>query len=165
MFNILGPLANPAQADYILLGVYDEDLMEPMARVLMNLGIRGAMLVHGNDGLDEITISSTTRVCEIRDGKLIKYDLDPRDYGIELSDLSQVIGGTAQENAQITLGVLEGKPGPCRDIVLLNAGCALYTIRRADSIEEGIALAKDSIDSGKAMEKLHAFQAFTHSIS
>ena len=78
-FNILGPLANPAQADYILLGVYDEDLMEPMARVLMNLGIRGAMLVHGNDGLDEITISSTTRVCEIRDGKLIKYDLDPRD--------------------------------------------------------------------------------------
>ena len=81
VFNILGPLANPAQADYILLGVYDEDLMEPMARVLMNLGIKGAMLVHGNDGLDEITISNTTRVCEIRDGKLIKYDLDPRDYG------------------------------------------------------------------------------------
>ena len=164
VFNILGPLANPAQADYILLGVYDEDLMEPMARVLMNLGIKGAMLVHGNDGLDEITISNTTRVCEIRDGKLIKYDLDPRDYGMELAELSSVVGGTAQENAQITMDILQGKPGPCRDIVLLNAGCALYTIQKAASIEEGIALAKDSIDSGKALEKLNEFKAFTHSI-
>ena len=164
VFNILGPLANPAQADYILLGVYDEDLMEPMARVLMNLGIKGAMLVHGNDGLDEITISNTTRVCEIRDGKLIKYDLDPRDYGMELAELSSVVGGTAQENAQITMDILQGKPGPCRDIVLLNAGCALYTIQKAASIEEGIALAKDSIDSGKALKKLNEFKAFTHSI-
>ena len=164
VFNILGPLANPAQADYILLGVYDEDLMEPMARVLMNLGIKGAMLVHGDDGLDEITISNTTRVCEIRDGKLIKYDLDPRDYGMELAELSSVVGGTAQENAQITMDILQGKPGPCRDIVLLNAGCALYTIQKAASIEEGIALAKDSIDSGKALKKLNEFKAFTHSI-
>lgn len=165
VFNILGPLANPAQADYILLGVYDEELMEPMARVLMNLGIKGAMLVHGNDGLDEIAISNTTRVCEIRDGKLIKYDLDPRDYGMELADLSAVVGGTAQENAQITLDILNGKPGPRRDIVLLNAGCALYTIRRAESIEAGIALAKESIDSGRALEKLTAFKDFTNTMN
>ena len=131
----------------------------------MNLGIKGAMLVHGNDGLDEITISNTTRVCEIRDGKLIKYDLDPRDYGMKLADLSAVVGGTAQENAQITLDILNGKPGPRRDIVLLNAGCALYTIRRAESIEAGIALAKESIDSGRALEKLTAFKDFTNTMN
>ena len=112
VFNILGPLSNPASAEYILLGVYDEQLMEVMARVLQNLGVRGAMVVHGSDGLDEITVCDTTKVCEVRDGKLIKYELDPRDYGMALSKPQDVVGGTAIENAAITLGVLEGETGP-----------------------------------------------------
>lgn len=164
VFNILGPLSNPALAEYILLGVYDEELMEPMAKVLMNLGIKGAMVVHGSDGLDEITISDTTQVCEIKDGKLIKYALDPRDYGFALADKSAVVGGTAQQNADITRSILTGEPGPHRDIVLLNAGCALYTAQVAESIEQGIALAAQSIDSGAALAKLNALKEFTNNL-
>ena len=116
VFNILGPLANPALTNYIVLGVYDEALMEPMAKVLMNLGIKGAMIVHGNDGLDEVTISDRTTVCEIQENKLIKYEITPEDYQIPIVDLNEVIGGTAEENAKITLEVLNGKQGPQRDI-------------------------------------------------
>lgn len=165
VFNILGPLANPAFAQYIILGVYDEGLMETMARVLMNLGIKGAMIVHGCDGLDEITVSDKTRICEIRDGKIIKYDLDPRDYGIAFADKSTIVGGTAKDNAKITLDVLSGKEGPQRDIVVLNAACALYVARRADSVEDGIAMAKRSIDSGAAMQKLEALKELTSSFA
>lgn len=164
VFNILGPLANPASTDYILLGVYDENLMEPMAKVLINLGIKGAMLVHGNDGLDEITVSDSTKICEIRDGKLIKYELNPKDYGIRLSNKSEVVGGTAQDNAKITLDILNGKQGPARDIVVLNAGCAIYVAKGAESVEEGIKMAKESIDSGSALKKLEELIAFTNKL-
>ena len=164
VFNILGPLSNPASAEYILLGVYDEQLMEVMARVLQNLGVRGAMVVHGSDGLDEITVCDTTKVCEVRDGKLIKYELDPRDYGMALSKPQDVVGGTAIENAAITLGVLEGETGPRRDIVVLNAACALYTARRADTIEEGVLMAERSIDSGAAKRKLQELKEYTLSL-
>lgn len=162
VFNILGPLANPALADYILLGVYDEDLMEIMGKVLINLGIKGAMIVHGNDGLDEITISENTKICEIKDGKIIKYELSPKNYGIQISNKSEVVGGTAEQNAQITLDILNGKNGPCRDIVVLNSGCAIYTAGKANTIEEGIEMAKVSIDSGSALKKLEALIAFTN---
>ena len=158
VFNILGPLANPAVAEYIILGVYDAELMEPMGTVLMNLGIKSAMIVHGNDGLDEISISDTTKVCEVRENKLIKYVLDPRDYGIPLQALSEVKGGSAKDNAAITLDILNGSHGAKRDIVLLNAACALYTVGKADSIGEGLELARKSIDSGAALKKLRELE-------
>ena len=163
VFNILGPLSNPAMTDYIVLGVYDETLLRPMAEVLRNLGIRSAMLVHGDDGLDEISISSTTHVCEVRNGELNCYILDPRDYGFMLARKSDVVGGTAQENAEITRAILNGtETGAKRDIVLLNAGCALYTAGCANTIPEGVALARQSIDSGAAMERLEALRGFTN---
>lgn len=155
VFNILGPLANPANANYIVLGVYEKALLEPMAGVLMNLGIKRAMLVYGNDHIDEISISDKTSVCEIKDGKTSMYELTPTDYGMTLADKSEIVGGTADENARITLGILNGEiSGAKRDIVLLNAGCALYIIGKADSIAEGITMAKSSIDDGHAFAKL-----------
>lgn len=161
VFNILGPLSNPARTDYIVLGVYDEALMEPMARVLMNLGIKGAMLVHGEDGLDEASICAVTRVCEIQGSKLLKYGLDPREYGFSLASREAVTGGTAQENAEITRQVLSGKEGAPLDIVLLNSACALYITGKASTLEEGVALARESIQSGRAKEKLEQYLAFT----
>ena len=156
IFNILGPLANPASTEYILLGVYDKALLKPMAQVLINLGITRAMLVHGNDGLDEISVSDTTSVAEVNNGKISEYTLNPEDYGIRLAKKSEIIGGTAQENAKITLGILNGEIQDAkRDIVLLNAGCALYTAGRVQTIAEGIVMAKASIDSGRAMIKLN----------
>lgn len=162
VFNILGPLANPAHAEGMLLGVYDEALLEPLAKVLMNLGVRRAMLAHGNDGLDEVSVSDRTTVCEIRDGRLIRYELDPADYGFPPAKKSDIVGGTAKENAEITLGVLRGEKGPARDIVLLNAGCALYVGGIADSVQIGISLAEHSIDSGAALEKLNGLKALTN---
>lgn len=155
VFNILGPLANPANTDYILLGVYDKNLLEPMAGVLMNLGIKRAMLVYGNDRLDEISIADTTSICEIRDGKTSFYEINPEDYGMKIAEKSEIVGGTATKNAKITLGILKGEiQGAKRDIVLLNAGCALYITGKAGSISEGISLAKASIDGGWALAKL-----------
>ena len=155
VFNILGPLANPANTDYILLGVYDRSLLELMAGVLINLGIKRAMLIYGNDKLDEISISDTTSVCEIMNGKISSYEINPEDYGMKLADKNEIVGGTSEENAKITLGILKGKiKGAKRDIVLLNAGCALYIAGKADNISEGINLAKASIDGGWAYSKL-----------
>lgn len=162
VFNILGPLANPAHAEGMLLGVYDETLLEPLAKVLVNLGVKRAMLVHGNDGLDEVSISDKTAVCEIRGGKTIRYELNPTDYGLPLSRKSDIVGGTAKENAEITLGVLRGEKGPARDIVLLNAGCALYVGGAAESVQRGVSLAEHSIDSGAAMEKLNELKTLTN---
>ncbi len=162
VFNILGPLANPALSDYILLGVYDEKLLEVMAKVLMNLGVKGAMIVYGG-GLDEISVSGSTSVCEVRDKKIIKYEIDPRDYGIQIAPKSEVIGGTPSENAQITLDILTGRDkGAKRDIVLLNAGCAIYCTGAAASISDGIKMARESIDSGKAYTKFEKMKEFTN---
>lgn len=157
VFNILGPLANPAKADYIVLGVFNPDLLEPMARVLMNLGIKSAMLVYGNDRLDEISISDTTAICEVRDDRLIKYTISPEQFNLNLADKSEISGGDSKTNAQITRGILDGSIiGARRDIVLLNAGCALYISGKARDIGEGIAMARESIDSGAANRKLDA---------
>nr|WP_294407746.1 bifunctional anthranilate synthase component II/anthranilate phosphoribosyltransferase [uncultured Ruminococcus sp.] len=163
VFNILGPLANPAKADYMILGVYDPQILEIMAKVLMNLGIKRAMLVYGNDGLDEISISDSTTVCEIRDGKIIKYEISPEEFGLRRAKKSDIVGGNANENAEITKGILEGKIKDAkRDIVVLNSGCALYITGKADTIEDGIRLAEESIDSGKALEKLNELISFTN---
>ncbi len=155
VFNILGPLANPANTDYILLGVYDKALLELMGGVLINLGIKKAMLVYGNDKLDEISISDTTSVCEINDGKMSFFEINPEDYGITIAQKSDIVGGSAEDNAKITLGILKGEIVDAkRDIVLLNAGCALYIAEKAGSIAEGINLARASIDGGWALSKL-----------
>ena len=163
VFNILGPLANPAMTNYIVLGVYEEDLLRPMAEVMQNLGVKQAMIVYGDDCLDEISISDTTSICEIRDGKLISYKISPEEFGIPMAEKDSIKGGTSDENAVITREILTGKEqGPKRDIVLLNAGSALYTIGAAKDMKEGIEMARQSIDSGRAIEKLNQFIEFTN---
>lgn len=163
VFNILGPLANPAKADYMILGTYDPDLLEPMAKVLMNLGITRAMLVYGNDRLDEVSISAPTTICEINGGKLIKYEIKPEDFGLKRGKLADIVGEDAKSNAAITRGILEGTiKGAKRDIVLLNSGCALYICGKCDSIEEGVKTAAEMIDSGKALKKLEELVELTN---
>ena len=163
VFNILGPLANPAKADYMVLGVYDPDLLETMAKVLMNLGIKRALLIYGNDNLDEFSISAPTTVCEVKDGKIIKYEISPTDFGLRMGNKASIVGGNAMQNAQITLGILNGTiKDSRRDIVLLNSGAALYVCGAANTIEQGIQMAKESIESGKALGKLQELIAFTN---
>lgn len=168
VFNILGPLANPAMTNYIVLGVYEKELVRPMADVMKNLGVKRALSVYGDDGLDEISISSTTSVCEINgdeiNGDEIKeYTIDPEELGLTLAEKEGIVGGTADENAVITKDILTGKEqGAKRDIVLLNAGAALYTIGKAETIKDGVKLAAEMIDSGKANEKLEQFIAYTN---
>lgn len=162
VFNILGPLANPALSDYILLGVYDPALLETMATVLMNLGVKSAMIVYG-DGLDEVSVSGETKVCELRGKKIIKYSITPEEFGLKRYPKEDIVGGTPAENAQITLNILSGKEhGAKRDIVLLNSACAIYCTGAASSIDEGLEMARDSIDSGKALAKLEKLKEFSN---
>lgn len=163
VFNILGPLANPAMTNYIVLGVYEKELVRPMADVMKNLGVKRALIVYGDDGLDEISISSTTSVCEINGDEIKEYTIDPEELGLTLAKKEGIVGGTADENAVITKDILTGKEqGAKRDIVLLNAGAALYTIGKAETIKDGVKLAAEMIDSGKANEKLEQFIAYTN---
>lgn len=162
IFNILGPLANPAGATLQLLGVYNEALMEPLAQALMNLGVKRALVVHGDDGLDEITLTTTTQMYEIRDGRLTHYTLDPRDCGLALCAMGDVTGGDASMNADIAESVLGGQTGPKRDIVLLNAGACLYIAGKADTIADGVGLAAQIIDSGAALAKMNEFVKATN---
>ena len=162
VFNILGPLANPAHAEGMLLGVYDPALLEPLGEVLLHLGVKTAMLVHGNDGFDEVSISDRTEVCELKQGRRIRYELDPRDYGFPLAKKADVIGGSAADNAKITLEILNGVPGPRRDITVLNAGCALYVGGLAETVQRGVNLAEHSVDSGAALEKLNELKKVTN---
>ncbi len=157
IFNILGPMANPADASIQLLGVYDKKLVEPLAQVLSNLGVKRAMVVNGNDGLDEISMSDTTTVCEVNHGKLTTYTLDPREYGFELCENSELVGGDAIENVKIAQSILNGSKTPKRDIVILNSAACLYIAGKADTIADGIVIAAETIDSGKANEKMEAF--------
>lgn len=162
VFNILGPLANPALSDYILLGVYDEKLLETMANVLMNLGVKGAMIVYG-DGLDEVTVCGETTVCELRGNKIIKYKIKPEDFGMKRYSRHDIVGGTPDDNARTTYNILNGaEKGAKRDIVLLNAGCAIYCTGAAETIEDGIRMARESIDSGAALTKLEKLRDFTN---
>ena len=158
IFNILGPLTNPANASIQLLGVYNNDLVEKLAEVLKNLGVKRGMAVCGNDGLDEITLTGPTHCCEIRDGGLTSFDITPEQFGFETCDLEELIGGTPQENAQITRDILSGKEtGAKRSVILMNAGIAIYLGKEGITMEEGVALAKEMIDSGKALGKLEEF--------
>ena len=162
VFNILGPLANPAKANLQLLGVYDASLVEPLAKVLSNLGVKRGMVVHGNDGLDEISAVTTTTVCEFNAGTFNTYTLDPTAYGFTLCDKSELVGGTPEENAQITKDILSGKiTDGKRTAVILNAGAALHITNRI-SLEDGFALATDILTNGSGLKKLEDFIATTN---
>lgn len=163
VFNILGPLANPANAEYMVVGVYEDRLLELVANVLKNLGVKRALVIRGSDGLDEFSISAHTNVFEIRNGEITSYEVTPESVGLKRATKDEIVGGTAAENAEITRGILSGKiTGAKRDIVLLNSGAALYTCCKAESIAEGVKMAAEAIDSGAAMEKLNAMIEFTN---
>lgn len=157
VFNILGPLSNPAGANMELMGVYEEALVEPLAKVMSNLGVRRGMVVYGMDRLDEISMSAPTRICEIQEGTYHTYEITPEDFGFRRCEKEELTGGTPQENAAITLEILGGKRGPKRDAVVLNAGAALYLAQAAESMEAGVRMAEDLIDSGVAKRKLDEF--------
>ena len=154
VFNILGPLTNPASPSMQLLGVYDAYLVEPLAQVLVSLGVKRGMVVYGTDKLDEISLSAPTKVCEIKDGWFKTYYIKPEDFGFERCTKDDLKGGTPEENAQITRDILSGMQGHKRNAVLLNAGAALYIGGKAESMSDGIKLAAEIIDSGKALETL-----------
>ena len=154
VFNILGPLTNPGTPSMQLLGVYDEYLVEPLAQVLVDLGVKRGMVVYGQDKLDEISLSAPTRICEIRDGWFKSSVITPEEFGFTRCNKDELRGGTPQENAGITLDILNGVKGPKRDAVLMNAGAALYICDKADSMKDGITLASELIDSCKALETL-----------
>jgi len=162
VFNILGPLTNPAHPKRQLLGVYDEYLIEPLAKVLVELGVKRGMVVYGMDKLDEISLSAPTKVCEIKDGTLHNYEIKPEDFGLSRCKKEDLAGGDPKENAAITLAILNGEKGAKRDAVLLNAGAALYIGEKAKSIQEGINLAARLIDSKKALKVLEDFIKVSH---
>ncbi|MCK5247126.1 anthranilate phosphoribosyltransferase, partial [Candidatus Bipolaricaulota bacterium] len=164
VFNILGPLTNPARAQVQLLGVYDPSLTERMAEVLRSLGCRSAFVVHGGGGLDEMSTLGSNRVSRLANGYVESYDLDPTSLGLARAQLSDLEGGDATENAQILRDVISGQTGPKRDIVLLNAAAILVAAERAEDLQEGLLLAAEIIDSGAAIERLDALIAMTQGL-
>lgn len=154
VFNILGPLTNPGSPNMQLLGVYDEYLVEPLAQVLINLGVKRGMVVYGHDKLDEISMSAPTTVCEFKDGWFKTYTIAPEDFGLARCDKVDLVGGSPKENAQITLAILHGEKSHKRNAVLMNAGAALYIGGKAETLQDGITLAANLIDSGKALDTL-----------
>lgn len=162
VFNILGPLTNPGRPQMQLLGVYDAYLVEPLAQVLISLGVKRGMVVYGQDKLDEISLSAPTSVCEFKDGWFKSYTIAPEDFGLKRCAKSDLTGGSPQENAQITLDILGGAQGPKRDAVLMNVGAALYLSGKADNLAQGIHLAGSLIDSGAAMQTLQKLITLSH---
>ena len=163
IFNILGPLTNPAGATMQVLGVYEKELVEPLSEVLKNLGVKSALSVYGLDGMDEISASDKTFVCELKNGETRSYEISPEDFGMEIASKEDLTGGDAKENAQITLSILEGREkGPKRNAVLLNSAAGLYSAGKVKSIKDGVKLAEEIIDSGKALEQLEKFIEVTN---
>jgi anthranilate phosphoribosyltransferase len=164
IFNMLGPLTNPADADIQLIGVYDVNLTAVFAGVLERLGRKRALIVHGMDGLDELSLSAETQVYDLNPSGIVSYRVQPEDAGLCRAPLDAVRGGDGQENAAIIVDIFKGRPGPYRDLVLLNAGAAIMAGGRADTLREGAALAAEAIDSGEAMRKLADLKEFTRSL-
>ncbi|MDY5787883.1 anthranilate phosphoribosyltransferase [Veillonella caviae] len=164
VFNILGPLANPAGATVELMGVYDKSLVEPLAQVLSNLGVKRGAVVHGFDGLDEITATGKSYICEINNGTFKSYEFDPKDYGFDYATQDELVGGDAAVNADITRCILGGEQGGKRTAVLLNAGMAIYLGKDDISLADGINIARDMIDSGKALATLEEFVRITQNV-
>ncbi len=161
IFNILGPVSNPSNAKAVVIGVYSDNYTEPLANVFLKMGVERGLVICGG-GMDEISVIGKTRVSEIKDGSVKTYDISPEDFGIPVANADDIKGGTGEENAQITLSILKGEKSAKRDIVLMNAGAAIYVAGLADSLAEGIKMAEQSIDSGKALEKLNALVEFTN---
>jgi len=161
VFNLLGPLTNPARATCQVVGVYSADLVETLAEALSMLGLHRALVVHGNDGLDEITITAPTRIAEVRDGQVRSYEVTPEEFGLERATFEEISGGDAAQNAGLIREVLVGKKSARRDVVLLNAAAALVAAGRADHLRDAVPLAVEAIDSGNAFAKLRALVAFT----
>ena len=162
VFNLLGPLTNPAHASAQVVGVYSAELVEKLAAALSMLGLHRALVVHGLDGLDEITITGPTRVAEVREGSVSTYEVAPEDFALSRAPLEEITGGDAAANAKIIREILQGKKSAKRDVVLLNASAALVAAGRTDHMAEGLPLAANSIDSGAAARKLEALVQFTN---
>jgi anthranilate phosphoribosyltransferase len=162
VFNILGPLTNPAGAKMQLLGVYDLELVQPLAQALSNLGVKNAMVVHGEDGLDEISLSAPTMVCEVKDGWVRSYTITPEQFGFERCKKEDLQGGAPDENADVLRLVLKGEKGAKRNAAVLNAAAAMYVTGKYESIEAAVNIAADVIDSGKALKKLDEFIRFSN---
>jgi anthranilate phosphoribosyltransferase len=165
VFNIIGPLTNPAGAGAQVLGVADETLVEKLAQVLKSLGCRHALVVHGEDGLDEITVTGKTRVCELKDGDIKSYSISPEDFGLSTAGLGSLRGGTLEENADLLRRVLVSIPGPQQDVVLMNAAAVLLAGDRVETMQQGIDLARKVIDSGKALDKLEQMVECSQSLT
>ena len=163
IFNVLGPLTNPAGAPNQLLGVFSSDLLEPLAEVLHKLGSNHVLVVHAEDGMDEISVGAPTRVAELKDGQISTYTISPEQFGVERADIKQLVVSGAEESLAIINGVLENQPGPARDIVMLNAGAAIYAAGLADTLDAGIRKADTAIATGKAKEKLDALVKLSNS--
>jgi len=164
VFNIAGPLTNPANAKGQLTGVYSRALVAPIANVLLNLGVEHAMVVHGSDGLDELTTTGETYIAEVKDGKVKEYTVKPADFGLNIASIEDLRGGSSEDNAVIIKGILKGELGAKSDIAVLNAAAALYIGKKCDSISAGVALAKALIESGRAYAKLEEFVDFTNGL-
>jgi anthranilate phosphoribosyltransferase len=163
VFNLLGPLTNPARVTCQVVGVHSSDLVEKLAEALSMLGLRRALVVHGSDGLDEITTTESTRIAEVRDGQVHSYEVTPEEFGLQRATLEELSGGDAAYNAVVIREILNGKKSARRDVVLLNSAAALVAAGRADHLRDAIPLAAKAIDSGEALEKLRALVAFTTS--
>jgi len=161
VFNLLGPLCNPAQASAQVVGVYSSSLVETLAQALQMLGLKRALVVHGRDGLDEITITGPTLVAEVRNGDIRRYDISPEDFGLRTAAIAEIQGGDTNANAEIIRRIVAGERSPRRDVVLLNAAAALVVAGRADSISAAIPVAAQSLDSGAARGKLEKLVEFT----
>lgn len=164
LFNIVGPLANPAGANLQLLGVYDENLVEPLARVLANLNVKRGMVVHGHDGLDEITLCDTTTICEISYGKVNSFFVTPEQFGLKRCELTDLVGGDPDENGQIALNILKGEKGPKRDVVVLNSAFCLYMAHNHITLRQCIKMAEALIDTGKAKAQLDALVQLSNEV-
>lgn len=165
IFNVLGPLTNPAGASMQVLGVYEAITCKnhSFVKSIKNLGVKSALSVHGQDGLDEISVSDKTSICELKDGELKCYEIAPEDFGMERCSKEDLVGGNPRENAEITLSILNGQKGPKRNAVVLNSAAALYVAGKADSIADGVRLASEIIDSGRAKKQLEKFIEYTNS--
>jgi anthranilate phosphoribosyltransferase len=164
IFNILGPLTNPASATHQIVGVYSRDLVEPMAYVLKNLGLKRALVVHGNDGLDEMTTTGKTFISEYNGREIVSYDIDAQELGLAKANIEDFDGGDKHHNAKILQSILNAKEGPMRDIVILNAAFGLYTASAVDNITQGLLMAEHAIDSGRASKKLEELKEFTNHV-
>jgi anthranilate phosphoribosyltransferase len=165
IFNVLGPLTNPANIKYQLMGIYDPNLVYPIAEVLNNLGVKRAMVVHGSGGIDEFSLSGKNKVAFLNEGKIEKLEISPEDLGLKKCSIQEIQGGSAEENKRIILNIFNGEMGPKRDVVVLNSAAGLYVANKVNSLEEGISFAQEIIDSGKAKKKLEEMVEFTNFLS